>query len=86
MNRHLKDDAHDKENGAELEEGQHSIRNHLCQPSARGERHRRHGELLQRAAFALTHQAQRDQENDHDLQQNADETGNKKLAERVAGL
>ena len=78
MDRHQKDDSHDGQDEAEFSEGENAVGNHLADhQTERGDG--RHGELLQRAAFALAHQAERDQQDDHHLQKNGDEAGHKEV-------
>ena len=75
---HLKDDAHDDEDGAELSEAEDAVGNHLADHEAEGG-DGRHGELLERAALAFADEAEGDEQDGHDLEENGDEAGNEEV-------
>jgi hypothetical protein len=83
--RHQEDHAHHDQNGAQLAERQHAIGNHLSHHEPQRS-HGRHGELLKRAMFALPNEAQRNQENSHDLKQDCNQSGDKEVCRARCGV
>ena len=85
MDGHLKDDAHDGEDEAEFSEAEEPVGNHLSDHKTEGG-DGSHGELLEGAAFAFAHEAEGDEQNDHDLQENGDEPGDEEVCRAGGGI
>ena len=85
MDGHLKDDTHDGEDEAEFSEAENAVGNHLADHEAEGG-DGCHGELLEGAALAFAHEAEGDEQDDHDLQENGDEAGDEEVRRASGGV
>ena len=73
MDGHAKYHNHDDEDEAEFQKTKKTIGDHLADHQAK-RLNRCHGELHKRTALALAEHAERDQQNDHHLQQHGSQS------------
>jgi hypothetical protein len=82
---HKENSPHNEQDGAEFGKGKNAIGNHLSDHQAeRGDGG--HGQLFEGAAFALAYEAQRDHQDRHDLKENRNQTGDKKVGRARCGI
>src|SRR5579872_2935931 len=72
-------DAHDEEDGAEFDEGEDTVGDHLADHEAEGG-DGRHGELLEGAALAFADETERNKKDGHDLEKDGDEAGHEEVS------